>query len=161
MGQHALDPLLWTWGKDITAPVEVEPFAPPAHHEAVGMWGWVELKYADGFTLVFDSAEWGDVWDKKKGRSVTLEDLTPENREKLKGLPDPAPLLTFGEALRARKPAGGNATAAFHTITAIHLANIAIRVGRKIRFDPQRDQIIGDEQANRLVNPPMRAPWHV
>jgi myo-inositol 2-dehydrogenase / D-chiro-inositol 1-dehydrogenase len=161
MGQHALDPLLWTWGKDITAPVEAEPFAPPAHHEVCSMWGWVELKYADGFTLVFDSAEWGEVWEKKRSRSVSLDDLSAEDRDKIKASPDPAPLLTFGEAVRARKPAGGNAEAAFHTITAIHLANIAIRVGRKIRFDPEKEQIIGDEQANRLVNPPMRAPWRV
>ena len=32
-----------------------------------------------------------------------------------------------------------------------HLANIAIRVGRKIRFDPVKEEIVGDEEANRLV----------
>jgi hypothetical protein len=41
------------------------------------------------------------------------------------------------------------------------LANIAIRVGRRIRYDPVREQIIGDEEANRLVMPPLRAPWHL
>jgi hypothetical protein len=92
---------------------------------------------------------------------VSLDDLSPEDRKKLEAMPDPAPLLSFGQAVRARKPAGGNAEAAYRTITAIHLANIALRVGRPIRFDPDKDQIIGDEQANRLVNPPMRAPWHI
>ena len=43
----------------------------------------------------------------------------------------------------------------------MHLANIAIRVGRKIRFDPVAEQIIGDEAANRLVDQPMREPWHL
>ena len=43
----------------------------------------------------------------------------------------------------------------------IHLTNISIRVGRKIRFDPATQQIVGDEEANRLANPPMRAPWHL
>ena len=43
----------------------------------------------------------------------------------------------------------------------MHLANIAFRTGRKIRFDPVREQIVGNEEANRLVNPPMRAPWHI
>ena len=43
----------------------------------------------------------------------------------------------------------------------IHLANIAIRCGRKIRYDPAKEQIIGDAFANRLVNQPMRAPWHL
>jgi hypothetical protein len=43
----------------------------------------------------------------------------------------------------------------------LHLANIAIRVGRKIQYDPVKEEIISDEQANRLVNQPMRAPWHL
>lgn len=161
MGQHALDPITWTWGKDDTAPVEVIPNAPPAHHESCGMWGWVELRYADGLRLVLDSAEWGDPWEKSKSRSVGLNDLSPEDQEKLKALPDPEPLRTFGEAVRSRKPAGGNAEAAFRTITIIHLANLAIRLGRPLRFDPNTSEIIGDELANRLVNQPMRAPWHL
>ncbi|MHC4309000.1 MAG: hypothetical protein ACYSSN_03565 [Planctomycetota bacterium] len=36
-----------------------------------------------------------------------------------------------------------------------------MRTGRKIHFDPVKEEIIGDEEANRLVNPPMRAPWHL
>ena len=161
MGQHALDPVTWTWGKDDTAPVEAEPNAPPAHHEVCGMWGWVELKYADGMTLVLDSVEWGDPWEKKKPRGLSREDLSVEDRAKLQAMPDPPPLLTFGEAVKTRKLAGGNAEAAYRTITVIHLANIAIRMGRKIRFDPVKEVIVGDEEANRLVAQPMRAPWHL
>jgi myo-inositol 2-dehydrogenase / D-chiro-inositol 1-dehydrogenase len=161
MAQHALDPITYRWGIDGTAPIEATPNTPPAHQDVCGMWGWVELKYADGLTLVLDSAEWGEPWEKKKPRDVTLDDLTPEDREKLKAMPDPEPLLNFGQAVRQRKPAGGNAEAAHRTVTIIHLANIAIRVGRKIKFDPIKEVIIGDEQANRLVNPPMRSPWHV
>jgi hypothetical protein len=92
---------------------------------------------------------------------VGLDDLSPEDREKLAALPDPEPLLTFGEAVKTRKPAGGNAEAAHRTVTIIHLANIAIRVGRTIRFDPIKEVIIGDEQANRLAYQPMRPPWHL
>ncbi|MBI5383624.1 MAG: Gfo/Idh/MocA family oxidoreductase [Verrucomicrobia bacterium] len=161
MGQHALDPITYIWGKDDTAPVEIEPNTPPAHHEACGMWGWVELKYADGFTLVLDSAEWGDPYERKKSRGVSPDDLTPEDRDKLAALPDPEPLRTFGEAVKTRQPAGGNADAAHRTITVIHLANIAIRLGRKLRFDPVKEEILGDEQANRIVTQPMRPPWHV
>jgi hypothetical protein len=43
----------------------------------------------------------------------------------------------------------------------MHLANIAIRVGRKIQYDPVKEQIVGDDEANRLVYQPMRAPWHL
>jgi hypothetical protein len=161
MGQHYLDPFTWTYGKDGTAPVEIEPHAPPAHPDVCGMWGWVELKYADGFTLVLDSGEWGDHWEKLPSRGVSLEDLDEDSRKKLQEMPDPEPLRSFAEAVRTRKPSGGNAEAAHRTATIMHLANIAIRVGRKIQFDPVKEVIVGDDEANRLVNQPMRAPWHL
>jgi len=129
--------------------------------DAVGMWGWVELKYADGLTLVFDSGEWGQRYDRKTPRGVSLNDLSEADQAKIAELPDPEPLRTFAEAVRTRKPAGGNAEAAHRTASLMHLANIAIRVGRKIRFDPVKEIILGDEEANRLVNQPMRAPWHL
>jgi len=39
------------------------------------------------------------------------------------------------------------------------LANTAILVGRKIRWDPDREEIIGDDEAARLLDKPYRAPW--
>jgi len=165
MGQHHFDPIQWIFAKDDTSPVEVEAYAPPAHPEACGMWGWVELKYADGLTFVMDSTEWPvpgkPSYDRKEPRDVSLSDLSEQDQEKIKQMPDPEPLVNFAEAVKTRKRAGGNADAAHRSATILHLANIAIRVGRKIKYDPVKDQIIGDEEANRLVNQPMRAPWHL
>jgi len=161
MGQHHFDPMQWVFGKDDTSPVEIEAYAPPAHPEACGMWGWVELKYADGLTFVMTSNEWGKPYDRLKERRVELSDLSAEDQEKIKAMPDPEPLRSFAEAVRERKPAGGNPEAAHRCATLLHLANLAIRLGRKIQYDPVKEQIVGDEQANRLVNPPMRAPWHL
>jgi myo-inositol 2-dehydrogenase/D-chiro-inositol 1-dehydrogenase len=161
MGQHFFDPVVWTYAKDNTAPVEVEAHAPPAHPECAGLWGWVELRYADGLTLVLDSGEWGPRYDRKKARGVSLSDLSAEDRKKVAALPDPKPLLTFAEAVKSRGQAGGHAEAAHRTACILHLSNLAIRTGRKIRFDPVKEEVIGDEEANRLVNQPMRAPWHL
>lgn len=162
MGQHHFDPMTWTYGVDDTAPVEVEAHAPPAHPYACGMWGWIELKYANGLTFVIESREWGKPYDRKQARDhVSLDDLDPESREKLKAMPDPEPLIDFTQAVKTRKQPGGHAEAAHRTMSIMHLSNIAIRTGRKIRFDPDKEVIIGDEEANRLVNVPMRAPWHL
>ncbi len=165
MGQHHFDPVQWVFAKDDTSPVEVEAYAPPAHPEACGMWGWVELKYADGLTFVMDSCEWPEdgkpSYDRKQPRDVSLSDLDEEHRKKIEGMPDPEPLVSFAEAVKTRKRAGGNADAAHRCATLLHLANIAIRTGRKFRYDPVKEEIIGDEEANRLVNQPMRAPWHL
>jgi len=161
MAQHYLDPITWIYGKDDTAPVQVEAHAPPAHHEVCGMWGWVELRYADGMTLVFDSGEWGETYERKKACGVSLDDLSEADRAKLAAMPDPPPLRGFAEAVRTRQPSCGHAEAAHRTATLMHLANIAIRVGRAIRFDPVKEEITGDAEANRLVNQPMRAPWRL
>jgi hypothetical protein len=50
---------------------------------------------------------------------------------------------------------------AHKTACIMHLMNIAIRTGRKIKFDPIKEVVIGDEEANRLAHQPMRAPWHL
>ncbi len=161
MSQHYLDGFQYAHGKDHTSPVEVEAHAPTAHPEACGMWGWVELKYADGLTLVLDSGEWGEPYNRKRVRKFGVEDLSEADRAKLEAMGDPEPLIKFPEAIRTRKRASGNADASNRCATLMHLSNIAIRIGRKIKYDPVKEQIIGDEQANRLVNQPMRAPWHL
>lgn len=161
MAQHHLDGFNYEYAKDFTSPVNIEVHAPPAHPEAVAMWGWVELQYADGLTLVLQSTEWGQPYDRKKERGVGPGDLSPEDQKKLKELPDPEPLVSFPDAVRTRKRAGGHAEAAHRTSTLFHLANIAIRCGRKLRYDPVKEEIVGDEEANRLVYQPMRAPWRL
>jgi hypothetical protein len=161
MGQHHLDGFNYAFAKDYTGPVSVEAYAPPAHPEACAMWGWSELTYADGLTLVLESREWGEPYTRKEPRGVSLADLSPEDQKKLNAMPDPEPLLRFAEAVKQRKLSGGHAEAAQRTSTLMHLSNIAIRTGRKLRYDPVKEEIVGDEEANRLVYQPMRAPWHL
>jgi hypothetical protein len=43
--------------------------------------------------------------------------------------------------------------------TACHLANISLRTGRKIVWDAQREEIVGDAEASRMLVRPYRAPW--
>jgi predicted dehydrogenase len=161
MGQHHFDPIQWIFAKDDTSPVEIEAYSPPAHPEACGMWGWVELRYADGLTFTFESKEWGEPYSRKQDRGVSLNDLSPEDQQKIKDMSTPEPLVSFPDAVRTRKRAGGHAEAAHRAVCLMHLANTAIRTGRKLRYDPVKELVIGDEQANRLVNQPMRNPWHL
>ena len=161
MGQHHFDPQQWIYGKDDTSPVKIEAFAPPAHPDVTGMWAWVELTYSDGFTFVMDSAEWGPSYDKKASKQVSLSQLSEEDQQKIAAMPDPAPLLSFAEAVKQRKQAGGYPEAAHRAACILHLANIAIRLGRKLQYDPEKEQFVGDDEANRFVNVPMRSPWHL
>jgi hypothetical protein len=119
-----------------------------------------ELTYADGLKMVITGGSWGAKYDRPKQRSmVSAADLDDAGRKRLAEIPDPEPLVTFGDAVRQRKQAGGNAESSHRTTTVLHLANIAIRLDRKLQYDPAKEQIVGDEEANRFINPPMRAPW--
>jgi hypothetical protein len=119
------------------------------------------MRYADGLTFVMDSGEWGSRYDRRPSRDVRLSDLSEEDQQKVREMPDPEPLVGFAEAVKTRKQPGGHAEAAHRTVTLCHLANIAIRTGRKLRYDPDKEEILGDEEANRLVDLPMRAPWRL
>lgn len=48
---------------------------------------------------------------------------------------------------------------AHRTSMLCHLGNIAMLLKRKIKFDPQTEQIIGDDEASRMLSRPLRAPW--
>jgi len=177
MGQHWLDPLQYCLGKDDTGPAEIETHAPwPAHPDACGLWGRINFKYADGTTITLASGEWGQaepdnppliegprgkVFRTAKGGFLADP---PELLERLAGYRDPPDLISFAEAVKTRSRTGGaqpNAEEAHRSVTLLHLANISIRTGRKLRWDPASERIVGDDAANAFVDVPMRAPWRL
>jgi hypothetical protein len=70
-------------------------------------------------------------------------------------------LIDFETAVRTRQQPGGNVAVAHRSCTLVNLATIAMRVGRKIRYNPEYEMIERDPQANQLVDQPMRAPWRL
>jgi predicted dehydrogenase len=45
--------------------------------------------------------------------------------------------------------------------TLVHLANASYRLGRTLQFDPAKEEVIGDEEANRMLRGTYRAPYVV
>ena len=39
------------------------------------------------------------------------------------------------------------------------LANISMQLGRTLKWDAAQGRVVGDEEANRLLRRPYRAPW--
>lgn len=171
MGQHYLDPVQYILGKDSTSPVEVEAHAPwPTHPDAVGIWGRVWMKYKDGCTVILESCEWGKeetvakpYIEGPKGRIYRgFRTDPPELAEKVKSLPDPEPMISdFNVSVRTRQKFGLNEENANRSNLLVHLANCAIRTGRRLHFDPAAQRFIDDDEANRLADQPMRAPWYL
>jgi len=166
MGMHYLDPVQYILNKDSTSPVEIEADCPQQHPDACGSWRRIQLKYADGCKIILD----GENKDKNaafiEGPNGKLfkgfESDIPNLKEKLAALPDPEPQVTdFAEAVRTRKNFALNEENGHRSCTIVNLSKIAVRLGRPLRFDPNKQRFIGDEEANRLVHQPMRAPWHL
>jgi len=47
------------------------------------------------------------------------------------------------------------------SISMCHLGVISMRLGRPLRWDPERERVLGDDEAHRWVSRPMRPPWHL
>jgi hypothetical protein len=47
------------------------------------------------------------------------------------------------------------------SVTVCHLGNIAYRLGRPLKWDPQREVFVNDSNANRLLSRAMRSPWQL
>ena len=45
--------------------------------------------------------------------------------------------------------------------TLVHLANTSYRLGRTLKFDPEREQVIADEEATKMLHGTYRAPYVV
>lgn len=164
MGMHYLDPVQYILGKDETSPVEVLADCPQQHPDACGSWRRITMKYADGCMIVLD----GEARDKNaafiEGPDGKLfPGMVSEIRglkEKLATLPDPDPQVKdFFESVRKRKKFALNEDNGHRSCTLVNLGKVAVRLGRPLRFDPENQVFIGDEEANRLIDQPMRAPW--
>jgi myo-inositol 2-dehydrogenase/D-chiro-inositol 1-dehydrogenase len=166
MGMHYLDPVQYLLDKDDTSPVEVEADCPQQHPDACGSWRYIRLKYADGCEIILDGEDKDEGAPFLQGPEGKLfkgfvSDI-PGLKQKLAALPDPEPQLTdFAEAVRSRRKFALNEENGHRSCTLVNLSKIAVQLGRRLRFDPVKQVFLGDEEANRLVNQPMRAPWHL
>lgn len=166
MGMHYLDPVQYLLDKDNTSPTEIEADCPQQHPDACGSWRRIRLKYADGCEIVLDG-ENKDVAapfiEGPQGKlSKGFKSDIPDLEQKIASLPDPEPQLSdFVQAVRTRQKFPLNEENGHRSCTLVNLAKIAVRLGRPLRFNPTAQRFIEDDEANRLIHEPMRAPWHL
>lgn len=67
----------------------------------------------------------------------------------------------FLNCVKTRSQPAANAFVACQSHIACHAAYIAWQLGRKVRFDPTKDEFIGDDEANRMRSRAIREPWHL
>jgi len=65
----------------------------------------------------------------------------------------------FLECIRTRSKTICPVETAVRSDTICHLDDIAIRLGRKLHWAPEKERFVNDEEANRLLRRPLRSPW--
>jgi predicted dehydrogenase len=177
-GAHDLDIAQWALGMDDSGPTTIEGSA------TFNKDKWFEtpetakqtFTYASGVTVqcslgkggypggVTFEGEKGTITVKRGPITVTL------NGEKVA---DPYALPTgdtklyvsnnhhqnWLECIKTRKLPICDVEIGHRSATVCHLGNIAIRTGRKITWDPAKEQIVGDKEASAMLTKPYRKPW--
>ena len=92
-------------------------------------------------------------------RSITY---TYADQDIINELPDPEPRqVDFLDCVQNRQKFALNEENGHHSCTIVNMGSCALRLGRTLHFDPDKQLFIGDDAANLLVNQPMRAPWSI
>ncbi len=181
---HAFDVVQWGLGMDQSGPVEIIP-------PETGRYPSLTYKYADGVLLQVVNWKLEkqkhlvpDGWDVGTrienfgalyvgsegwihvGRAGYLKAYPAKILEEPSGEPDGGhPVANHHQnwldCIRSRqRPACDVAVGCRSTIVS-HLGCIAHWTGRALKWDPVKEEFIGDEEANRLRSRAMRPPWRI
>jgi len=90
-----------------------------------------------------------------------------QNRRDTNPQPKETPQLTAGnhyldfpDAIKTGRKPNADIAIGHDSVAPIHLANVAVRLGRSLEVDPQKEQIVGDAEANELLARNYRAGGH-
>jgi predicted dehydrogenase len=67
----------------------------------------------------------------------------------------------FVDCMRSRERPRSDVEIGHHSMIACHLGNMAQRLGRLVKWDPEKEAVVGDAEAQALVSRPYRAPWRL
>jgi hypothetical protein len=81
--------------------------------------------------------------------------------EEIGGYPATFHVRNFLDCVKTRSQPRTNAEAACNAHIACHAANVSLALGRSLKFDPDKHEFIGDDEANRLRSEALREPWRL
>lgn len=177
-GAHHVDIAHWAMGAHDTGPVEIAgeavhpvelkngyPVADDQYNTALSFT--INCKFANGMELIIrdktEDRDNGVLIEGTNGRIfVNRGALTGKAVDELKDNPLPEDAITkvyngkqhghhmrnFFECVKTREQPISDVFSHHRAMTTCHLANIAIRLGRPLKWDPVKEQMVGDEEAN-------------
>jgi len=103
----------------------------------------------------------GTLFIDRGGFKVTPEDERTEPVTSGGSAQNEPHVRNFLDCVKSRARPTCDVEITHRTTTACHLGNIALLTGRKLYWDRENERIVNDEEANRLLCKPYRAPWHL
>jgi predicted dehydrogenase len=174
-GAHVIDLAQLAAGFDDTGPVEIEARGVQTPGSLYDAWWDYHFtnKYANGVTMIGEAKgprglklEGDDGWIFIHVHGQRLEASDPkllENRDtkdfKIQLGRSPGHQRNLLDAIKTGKEPVATAEIGHRTASVCHLNNIAMRLGRKLKWDPVKEQFADDSEANSLITPKMRSPW--
>ncbi len=173
-GMHQLDTAQWANDTERTGPVEVEGKGTVNEGSIYSTFLNYELdyRYANGVKLHVKSGgtsihfHGSDGWCGSRSWDSGLEGSSKEMLKEPIG-PDGIHLYTckggehrnFLDCVKSRKDPYFPAEIGHRCATVCHMGNIAMRLGRKLEWDPEKEEFTGDAEANGMRSREMRKPW--
>jgi len=175
-GAHCNDLAQWANDTEHSGPIEIEDrgsewptdglftTATKVHFRAL---------YANGVELICETGpenmqvrfEGTKGWIQQGYRGFTCN---PENLKKVTLSPNDIRLgdstnhhRNFIDSIRSRTDPCAPVEIGHRSATVCHLGNIAMKLKRKLKWDPQAERFTNDDEANRMLERPIRSPWHL
>jgi len=132
---------------------ELQPEQVEFHNDKDGKW--VELRYPNGIAVTHNRPKTGN---------LAIERTPGEKRE-----PKPLPTYKGGkniygdfiECVKTREKPFRDIELAVNTVALSHLATIAYRLERSLKWDSAKQEFPGDDEANRFLDSARREPWQL
>jgi predicted dehydrogenase len=161
-GAHHLDIAQWGIGMERSGPVEVLPPAAGKEH--------VTYRYANGVMVHCGNVGVNGVQFVGSEGRITVNrghfhaDPEEAGREPLgqgalRLYRSPGHHADWQQSIRSRSRPVADVEIGCRSVTTCHLGNIAIWLGRRLEWDPVKEVIVGDEEADRWRDRPRRSPY--
>ncbi len=178
-GSHGLDQIQWALGMDASGPVEVwtegPSFDPPTYTapesrsrgDKICSSPMIFYRYADGVTVKLDNGNpGGAIFVGTEGKIEIFRGRITSNPAELVDEQLTDADIRLGQSdhhmqhwldcIKTRQKPIADVEIGHRSATVCHLGNIARLLGRRLLWDPVREQFADDEQANMLLDRPRR-----
>jgi len=171
-GAHGVDQIQWALGMSRSGPLEVWPVTP-------GPNGKVSMRYANGVVVRYELDKGplgGGIFVGQRAKiEINRNKFTTNPADFVKDAPQPAAasiwegpgwiarphIQNWLDCIKTRQRPNADVQIGHRSISVCHLANIARQLGRKLRWDPQRETFGSDDEANACLDRPKRKGYEL